>query len=206
MYIEPVENTYVLASAAKKAAAKNYAALTDAELSAWCARDVDGAHLMAHYRDLQRDDAATARAAAFEKALRAAPSAPAAPAAQRARFHKGDDWESFAAREKRSAVPVFLLDTVLDCVRDALKDLRSEISVARAEKDALAARICALEARPTSPGIKWAGVHEPGREYAEGELATRSGSLWLATQRTSQTPGMDPHSWRLIVKQGHVAP
>ena len=50
---------------------------------------------------------------------------------------------------------------------------------------ALEARIVALEQRPMQ---KWAGVHMQGTRYAEASLATRSGSLWVATKATTTTP------------------
>ena len=70
--------------------------------------------------------------------------------------------------------------------------------------EALAARVKALEARPGSTGVKWSGVWEPSKIYHEGDLVTRSGSLWLSLRDTGHVPGADPQSWRLIVKQGHA--
>ena len=70
----------------------------------------------------------------------------------------------------------------------------------QAAYDPLAARIAVLEQRPTG-GVKWAGIHEPDRVYAEGDLCTRGGSLWLALHATAATPGHDPTCWKLICKQ-----
>ena len=48
--------------------------------------------------------------------------------------------------------------------------------------------------------MHWAGVFEDGKQYAEGSLATRRGSLWCSTRATSHTPGEPESGWRLIVK------
>jgi hypothetical protein len=69
----------------------------------------------------------------------------------------------------------------------------------QAAYDPLAARIAAIEQRPTV-GCKWAGIYTDDRIYAEGDLTTRSGSLWLALRETAATPGSDAACWRLIVK------
>jgi hypothetical protein len=34
-------------------------------------------------------------------------------------------------------------------------------------------------------------------------LVSRRGGLWLSLKDTTQTPGMDPLSWKLVVKSGH---
>ena len=68
--------------------------------------------------------------------------------------------------------------------------------------EALEARIAALEAKP--PTVEYAGVFDEQKTYKCGQLVTRRGGLWLAQRETSQTPGMDPQSWRLVVKEGRA--
>ncbi len=69
--------------------------------------------------------------------------------------------------------------------------------------DTLEHRIGALEARPAA-GVEYGGTHEVGKAYISGVLVTKQGGLWLALRPTTQTPGMDPASWKLIVKSGHA--
>jgi hypothetical protein len=64
----------------------------------------------------------------------------------------------------------------------------------------LEAKIAALEAKPS---VEYRGVHQTGTTYAEGNLITRSGSLWLALRETTQTPGQSG-DWRLVVKRGEA--
>jgi hypothetical protein len=62
-------------------------------------------------------------------------------------------------------------------------------------------RVKKLEASTTRgvPGVRWAGTHEAGHEYHEGELVSRSG-LWLCTApSTKATPGSNPSDWKLVV-------
>ena len=65
---------------------------------------------------------------------------------------------------------------------------------------ALEARIVALEARPD--GVKYAGVWRTGQPYAEGQLTTHKGGLWLAESPTTFAPGAAGSGWKLIVKSG----
>jgi len=44
------------------------------------------------------------------------------------------------------------------------------------------------------------GIHENSKHYRQGSLVTRSGSLWLALNATSDTPGAGATAWKLIVK------
>jgi hypothetical protein len=69
----------------------------------------------------------------------------------------------------------------------------------------LTERIATLEARPPV-GVEYGGTHELDKAYAAGVLVTRKGGLWLCLRGTTQTPGMDPQSWKLIVKSGQVEP
>ena len=61
-------------------------------------------------------------------------------------------------------------------------------------------RIAKLEEQQRSGGVKWAGIWAQERQYAEGELATHAGALWLA-QRTNvgRRPG-DAECWKLVCK------
>ena len=68
--------------------------------------------------------------------------------------------------------------------------------------DALEKRIAELETSRSGSSVGYAGVHEVGKQYLSGSLVTRSGGLWLALRETTQTPGTDPLSWRLVVKEG----
>lgn len=66
----------------------------------------------------------------------------------------------------------------------------------------LLARVAALEARP---GVEYAGVYDAAKTYAEGQLVTRSGGLWLALRTsTNLLPGSDPAFWKLVVKSGEA--
>ena len=65
---------------------------------------------------------------------------------------------------------------------------------------ALEARVVGLE-QEKKKGVglaRWAGVHESGRRYQQGELTTRSGNIWIATRDTDETPGFAPEHWTLI--------
>jgi hypothetical protein len=64
-------------------------------------------------------------------------------------------------------------------------------------------RLARLEARPTV-GVEYAGVHELEKSYPAGVLVTKRGGLWLSLRETTQTPGMDPRSWKLVVKSGEA--
>jgi hypothetical protein len=67
---------------------------------------------------------------------------------------------------------------------------------------ALEAKIALLETKAASGGVRWRGIWEPG-VYPEGVLCTRSGSLWLAMQDTTATPG-ESAAWVLVVKRGRA--
>jgi hypothetical protein len=51
------------------------------------------------------------------------------------------------------------------------------------------------------PAIIYRGVFEPGRDYAQGDSVTLSGSLFIAQAPTSAKPGASDQ-WRLAVKRG----
>ena len=74
------------------------------------------------------------------------------------------------------------------------------LQAARFHCELLEKRIAALEQRPA--GVTWAGTFEAGKDYGVGQLVTRSGSLWLATRATHDTPGDASGAWRLVVKSG----
>jgi Collagen triple helix repeat (20 copies) len=53
----------------------------------------------------------------------------------------------------------------------------------------------------TFPVIIYRGIFEPGRDYAQGDSVTLSGSLFIAQAPTSTKPGASDQ-WRLAVKRG----
>jgi hypothetical protein len=57
-------------------------------------------------------------------------------------------------------------------------------------------RIAALEAR----GYK--GLYSPGAAYAKGDHVTFDGSLWIARDATTETPGDGATRWQLAAKRG----
>jgi hypothetical protein len=69
---------------------------------------------------------------------------------------------------------------------------------------AVEARLATLEAARPAAGVEYAGVHEVGKAYNSGVLVTKKGALWLSLRDTTQTPGMDPVSWKLVVKSGQA--
>jgi hypothetical protein len=73
--------------------------------------------------------------------------------------------------------------------------------VLREELLALHRRIKQLETRPE---VKYCGVHRDGEPYTEASLVTPGGSLWLATETTSDIPGQPDSRWKLIVKRGEA--
>lgn len=60
-------------------------------------------------------------------------------------------------------------------------------------------RIAELEARPAA--LKYFGVHEPARQYAEGAAVTANGNLWIALCATHARPG-ESSDWQLAVRKG----
>jgi hypothetical protein len=64
-------------------------------------------------------------------------------------------------------------------------------------------RVAALESRPQ--GVKYGGIWKSGETYAEGQLTTHAGGLWLATSPTTFAPGAEDSGWKLIVKSGQAA-
>ena len=60
----------------------------------------------------------------------------------------------------------------------------------------LRAKIEALEKRAA---VKYSGVFKQGASYAEANICTHDGGLWLARADTASRPGTDA-SWQLIVK------
>jgi hypothetical protein len=90
------------------------------------------------------------------------------------------------------------LDAIAADVGGALAEL---VKRQKATITALESRIAQLESRPLQ---KWAGVHVTGMQYSEASLVTHGGSLWVATETTTGTPGTEASGWRLIVKRGHA--
>lgn len=52
------------------------------------------------------------------------------------------------------------------------------------------------------PVMLYRGVFKAGDEYAAGDAVTWGGSLWIATEKTSDKPGDGDTPWRLAVKRG----
>lgn len=86
-----------------------------------------------------------------------------------------------------------------------IEDLAQAIATAINEAvSPLEQRLATLEARPlASAGCKWAGIWRAGTKFAEAEITTHAGSLWILTNATpnGEPPGRDP-AWRLILKKG----
>lgn len=64
---------------------------------------------------------------------------------------------------------------------------------------ALEQRLTALEAEPR---LKYAGVYKQGMAYSAGATVTWGGSLWIAKDTTTETPGDGATAWQLAVKRG----
>jgi hypothetical protein len=54
------------------------------------------------------------------------------------------------------------------------------------------------------PHVKYHGVHDPAREYGEGDAVTAGGNLWIARTLTRSKPG-DDATWTLAVRKGRDA-
>ena len=80
-----------------------------------------------------------------------------------------------------------------------VRTVKGAVEPLRARNADLEARVKQLESRPL---LKYAGIHVEGQAYAECQLVTRSGGLWMSTKATSTTPGTPGSQWRLIVKSG----
>ena len=64
-------------------------------------------------------------------------------------------------------------------------------------------RIAALEMQLASRGsLKYCGVHDPARQYGEGDFVTCHGSLWHCNRPTRSAPGAGSDDWQLAVKRG----
>jgi hypothetical protein len=65
-------------------------------------------------------------------------------------------------------------------------------------------RIKELEARPAA---EWRGVWREDRTYAECNIVTHEGALWMAKRETAMRPGSSGSAddWRMIVKSGRPA-
>ena len=70
---------------------------------------------------------------------------------------------------------------------------------------ALDSRIADLQSRiqtlEREPRLKYQGVHEKGRYYAEGDTVTAHGSMWVCRTYTDAEPGSGD-GWTLAVKRG----
>lgn len=76
---------------------------------------------------------------------------------------------------------------------DSLRDYIKEAVVP------LARRVKAIEQGDTFLQ-SYQGTFAAGSECKRGTLWTHKGSLWLAKQDTTATPGTDPAAWNLVVK------
>jgi hypothetical protein len=65
----------------------------------------------------------------------------------------------------------------------------------------LSARLTQVENRPL---LKWCGPFREGQPYAEAQLVTKSGDLWVSTRATSSIPGTSGSDWRLVVRRGRI--
>lgn len=104
----------------------------------------------------------------------------------------GEDWGQTVKRNRNVPVTFGVLDECINAIVDLVKQ----------RCGTLQKRIDELESR--SSGVEWKGVYADGRAYKSGDLTTRSGSLWVATQDTTERPG-NSGSWKLIVKAGSLA-
>ena len=89
-----------------------------------------------------------------------------------------------------------MVSAIAGAIKGAIEGPRVHGRIAELEQ-----RIKALEQRPL---LKYAGVWRSGNSYAEGQLTTHQGGLWLSTDPTTSTPGTPGSGWRLIVKQGRA--
>lgn len=89
------------------------------------------------------------------------------------------------------------VDELMDNILATMCGLRDGLIV---RLDALERQLAAQSGAKAGPfGVRWAGVYRDLTSFAEGELVTHKGGLWLATADTSERPGASP-DWRLIVK------
>ena len=68
----------------------------------------------------------------------------------------------------------------------------------------LTARLHALEAKGSAPGMKFAGVWQRALGYGEGSVVTYDGSAWIALKDivAGEKPSDGATSWQLVVKRG----
>lgn len=98
------------------------------------------------------------------------------------------------------------LKSVTEALIGSILFLQSARGNTRKFIDSLVLRISELEAKAAekqkSAGVRWSGVYENGKAYAEGQLVTKAGGLWLACHDQLGIPGTPGSGWRLIVKGG----
>lgn len=75
----------------------------------------------------------------------------------------------------------------------------NQLSIVRAECNALKRRIAELEARES--GLSYRGTWKDGVEYRRGDFATDHGSLWHCWTPTTDRPGSSS-CWQLTAKRG----
>jgi hypothetical protein len=130
--------------------------------------------------------------------------------AKRAGFVEAED----AAQQKIGKVPLPYKDFIKwigDYLGPILATHRYKSRQTEARCEALELRVVTLEselvqrvkALEVRPKLYYAGIWKSGERYTEGSLLTHAGSLWLAEQTTSGTPGTPASGFRLIVKNGN---
>jgi hypothetical protein len=111
--------------------------------------------------------------------------------------------ETWAEKHAVAAVPVLLWQRFVAAAREKRENLEAQVSRLESLAVLNENRLTELEHQKAKAGVnnvRWAGVHEPGATYREGELVSRNG-LWLCkAATTTATPGGDPDSWQLIVR------
>lgn len=111
-------------------------------------------------------------------------------------FSTPEGLAAWAVKNAVAAVPVLIWQAFVKAQREKRQQLEAELAECRA-------RLNALEARPAA-GVEYGGVYETGKAYTCGRLVTKKGGLWLSLRDTTQSPGMDPLSWKLVVKEGQA--
>jgi len=111
-----------------------------------------------------------------------------------------------ALRDLRSTLEDHI-EEELKATRTALRaeirlEVRTEVRASfAAEFEALRSEIKTLRERPD---VVYCGVYKSGERYHAGNITTKNGGMWLCLQTTTSTPGTDPESWRLVVKEGRA--
>ena len=59
-----------------------------------------------------------------------------------------------------------------------------------------------VDGQDGAPGLRYLGVHVPGKTYDKGDLVTAGGSAWYCQYTTTLSPGDTRSAWILMVKKG----